>query len=156
VLFELEVQVSVGESALGPVFFDDHVAVTGGEVGVEFAAPGAFGESVALLDADLGGVGVGPVVVVTGLPATCGTMNTRIPAARAAAVIARRLSSSPTSVATCSNRGQICPPSDKKSEDDVRHPEHSGFIVIIQNVNRRASAPAIRRGRQPTLRVKCR
>lgn len=115
-LFELEVQVRVGESALGPVFFDHHVAMTGDEVGVEFATPATFGEGVVFLDADLdGGWGVPSRRSHRAASGGAARVNTRIPVARAIAVTARRLPSSPTSVATCFNRGQTCPPSDKKS-----------------------------------------
>ncbi len=68
-LFELEVEIGIGEAALAPVFKNDDVAIVGAEFGMELAAPGSGGEELGLVRANLGWVHVLPPVVVTFSPA---------------------------------------------------------------------------------------
>src|SRR5258706_12965743 len=45
-LFELLIEIGVGETALRPMLLDDDVAVLGREVRMPFTAPGSFGKSL--------------------------------------------------------------------------------------------------------------
>src|SRR6476646_9072724 len=40
-LFELQIEVRIGKTALRPMFLDDNVTVLGAELGIELAAPGS-------------------------------------------------------------------------------------------------------------------
>ena len=68
-LFELLIEIGIGEAALRPMFLDDDVAFLGHEVWMPFAAPGSFGKSLPFTRGDLAWITVSPLDVITRLPA---------------------------------------------------------------------------------------
>src|SRR6267143_889509 len=68
-LFELGVEVGIGEAALRPVLKHDDVTIAGTELGMELSAPSSGGEAAALVRPNLGRAHMLPSLVVTFAPA---------------------------------------------------------------------------------------
>jgi hypothetical protein len=69
VLFELLVEIGVGEAALRPMFFDDYIFLLWCEIRMPFAAPCSFRKRLPLPGRNLIRIGMFPLLVVAGFSA---------------------------------------------------------------------------------------